>query len=157
MEPQKRLGILLPLPNSARYPAASLWNRAMAKAIDITLFFAIFFIGNFFFPWLGTIPAFCYALFHDGLGLGQSLGKRMLGIQVIQPSIEMPCSFFSSFLRNFILGLSVILLTFDGGGFFSGLIFLPWFATEFWLLMTLETHQRVGDVFANTSVVEYPG
>lgn len=157
MDAQKHLGILLPNPQGTHFQVASLWNRVLAKAVDVSLFFAIFFIGNFFWPWVGTVPALGYALFHDGFGLGQSFGKRMMGIQVIHPNHEMPCSFFSSLLRNFILGLSVILMTFEAGFFFAGLILLPWVATEFWLLYTLETHQRVGDVFAHTYVVEYPG
>ena len=73
-----------------------------------------------------------YYLFADGLGEGQSFGKRWLGIRVIGAETGAPCTYGQSFIRNFLLAL---LGPID------------------WLFIFGERHQRLGDMAAGTLVV----
>ena len=43
-----------------------------------------------------------YTLFKDGLGNGQSLGKRAAGLMVVQLEENVPCGYGASALRNII-------------------------------------------------------
>ena len=78
-----------------------------------------------------SVAAF-YFLFSDGLPKGQSLGKKLLGISVIDSITGKYCSFYQSFLRNF---LTPVIGIFD-------LIFI--FGKK---------RQRLGDKLAKTMVI----
>lgn len=80
----------------------------------------------------GFILATAYLLLADGLPNGQSIGKRVLHIAVIDQRTRKPCTYGQSFGRN-------ILLTFLG-------IFD-------WIFIFGRKHQRLGDMAANTVVV----
>lgn len=73
-----------------------------------------------------------YYFLADGLPGGQSLGKRMQGMTVVDADSGMPCSFRQSFIRNLLLAL---LGPFD------------------WLFIFGERHQRLGDKAAGTIVL----
>lgn len=82
----------------------------------------------------------CYSLFKDGLGKGQSWGKKALGLQVIQEDILKPCSYKKSFVRNgvmFLLNLVPIL----------GFLIEPLF-----FFSTVDA-KRLGDKAAKTIVI----
>lgn len=79
---------------------------------------------------LSLILWFGYFLFKDGVS-GQSIGKRLLSIKVIQRTSGEPCSLPQSFLRNILSSLGV----FD------------------WVFAFGSKHQRLGDIAANTSVI----
>lgn len=81
---------------------------------------------------LGVVVALAYLLLADGLPQGQSVGKRVLDIAVIDRRTLRPCTYGQSFLRNFLLALLGI---FD------------------WIFIFGRTHQRLGDRAANTIVV----
>ncbi|BBB68050.1 hypothetical protein UNDYM_3797 [Undibacterium sp. YM2] len=70
-----------------------------------------------------------YLLFKDGFD-GQSLGKRIMGIRVLQRDTEQPCNLTQSFVRN-ILALTVV----D------------------WLFALGSKRLRLGDMLAGTRVV----
>lgn len=74
-----------------------------------------------------------YVLFCDCLPGGQSVGKRMLGLAVIDRRTGRPCSPVQSLGRNLLLG---ILGLFD------------------WIFIFGEQRQRLGDMIAGTIVVE---
>jgi len=83
----------------------------------------------------------CYSLFKDGLGKGQSWGKKALGLQVIQEESHEPCSYKKSFVRNgvmFLLNLVPIL----------GFLIEPLF-----FISTVDG-KRLGDKAAKTIVIE---
>lgn len=84
-----------------------------------------------------TIPAllFClgYLFFADALPGGQSFGKRMLEIAVVDRQSGQPCSAWQSFVRNLLLSIF---------GFFD------------WIFIFGEQHQRLGDKAAGTIVVD---
>lgn len=80
----------------------------------------------------GFIVYFLYILFADGMNEGQSWGKKIVGVRVIDMRTGEPCSYWQSFVRNifYILGI------FD------------------WIFIFGEKRQRLGDIAAKTVVIE---
>ena len=76
-----------------------------------------------------------YLLFSDGLGEGQSFGKKLVKIAVVDRSTGAPCTYGGSLLRNLVRMLGV----FD------------------WAFALGERRQRLGDKAANTIVVKLRG
>lgn len=121
---------------------ASIGARFFAKCIDVLGAIAVFGIFNYlFFLYLpralsdaigyGSIFAlFGYWLFKDGIG-GQSIGKRLVEIRVIENATGEPCSLPRSFIRNALYTLGFV----DGAFAFGA------------------NRQRLGDLAAGTSVV----
>ena len=81
---------------------------------------------------LGGILSAAYLLFADGRENGQSIGKRMLNMRVIEEKSGEPCTYGRSFLRNVLL---LILGPID------------------WIFIFGGKHQRLGDKLAGTVVV----
>lgn len=77
-----------------------------------------------------------YLLVCDGLPGGQSLGKRVVRIQVVHAETGEPCGYGRSLLRNVSLGL------------FSPLDELTLLGSQ---------RRRLGDFLASTRVVQLPG
>ena len=117
---------------------ASRWQRLGAQVIDsvlmlmILLMAALFGMAAPFLGILGVVAALAYLLLADGLPRGQSVGKRVLDISVIDRRTLKPCTYGQSFVRNFLLAL-------------LGLID--------WIFIFGSTRQRLGDMAANTVVV----
>lgn len=117
---------------------ASRGARLGAQLIDTVLVFVILFLATLFglaSPVLalpGVLVALAYLLLADGLPRGQSFGKRALDIAVIDRRTQKPCTYGQSFLRNFLLAL---------------------FGIIDWVFIFGRTHQRLGDMAANTIVV----
>jgi uncharacterized RDD family membrane protein YckC len=82
---------------------------------------------------IGSLFAVFYILFADGFKGGQSYGKRLMKIAVINAKSRKSCTFGQSLVRN--LSLS-----------FLGIID--------WIFITLEKRQRLGDMLANTIVIK---
>lgn len=74
---------------------------------------------------------YLYILFSDGFKKGQSLGKKVLRIAVIDSKYGSPCTYGQSFLRNFLQCLGI----FD------------------WIFIFGDKRQRLGDKAAGTMVV----
>jgi uncharacterized RDD family membrane protein YckC len=117
---------------------ASLEARLGAQLLDfvVTLVILLFslLLWNVAVPLgsLGLGAAVAYLLLADGLPRGQSIGKRVLGIAVIDRRTHRPCTFGESFVRN----LSLMVL-----GFFD------------WIFIFGRARQRLGDMMASTVVV----
>jgi uncharacterized RDD family membrane protein YckC len=73
-----------------------------------------------------------YFLFSDSLPNGQSIGKRLLGIQVLNGTTKQPCTIIQSFIRNITFPLGII----D------------------WIFILFQSHRRLGDYLASTVVVK---
>lgn len=129
-------------------PLASRGSRLVAQILDGLIAVAIVCAGLLTFYMLGDeaatgalffitsiVLALLYILLSDGFENGQSYGKRALHIAVIDATTGQPCSFGKSFLRNLTLE---ILGPID------------------WLFIFSAKRQRLGDMFANTVVVEIP-
>ena len=117
---------------------AQLDSRLFAQLIDgvITylIIFAVFFplaaIGPGFLNTVGLLLGLSYFLLADGLPGGQSLGKRVMKIKVLDEHGR-PCNFGQSFLRNLTAFLGIL----D------------------WAFIFGVEHRRLGDRAANTWVV----
>lgn len=101
------------------YPLASLGRRHNALFLDILLTCGLFVGGMYLKQKFGlnhqyadyfvaAVPA-SYFLFCDGLPKGQSLGKRALGISVVNVNSGAYCSYWQSFLRNVFIPAANIL------------------------------------------------
>ena len=85
---------------------------------------------------------------------GQSVGKRFLGLRVISLKDGSSCSLQQSIYRNlpFIIPLSFAIVPL-WGWIFCLLLLVPLCALELYLIFTLDSGHRLGDVMADTSVI----
>lgn len=145
------------------YLKASLGNRFLASLLDgfittgLALPAIIFYVIGMlriedYYNSEEAIPLFIMAGFlyliplsynfiKDGLGNGQSWGKKAVGLMVIHLSDKTPCSFGQSFLRNLILVL-------------LGIIPIVGWLIEPIIVLASEDGRRLGDKAANTQVIE---
>jgi uncharacterized RDD family membrane protein YckC len=117
---------------------ASLEARLGAQVIDFVVTTTILLLSMMIWMAaaplgvLGFILALAYLLLADGLPGGQSVGKRALGIAVIDQRTKRACTYGESFVRNLPLTLLGII---D------------------WAFIFGRTRQRLGDRLASTVVV----
>lgn len=129
-------------------------TRCIAKGVDL----CVIVLLSIILPYpLGVLLGFIYTLIHDGIRRGQSLGKYLFQLKVINLKDNEPCSLRDSVIRNAPLGVA----TFFGiipfwGWIILILLGLPLVALEVYLMMTLENGGRLGDVMADTKVSEAP-
>lgn len=106
--------------------------------VSIALFFPSLYLAKNFLSegiladFLIVFLPLAYYLFSDGLPNGQSLGKRLLGISVVNMRTGKACSFLQSFLRN---GPALIFGGIDA------------------VMILFRRRQRLGDMIARTVVV----
>lgn len=132
---------------------ALLINRLIGKAIDITLMFALASIP--LYP-AGPLAAFLYVLICDGFRDGRSLGKRVVGLQVIHTATGKPAHFRDSVVRNCTVAIPVLFFMIPIVGWILWfLIGIPILAMEIYLMTRLEQHARLGDTMADTRVSEW--
>ncbi len=106
----------------------------LSLAVKSTGFGAsFFFIAQFFVDW-------GYMLFFEWLWNGQTIGKRVLGLRVIQES-GVRVGGYASLLRNLVRPIDKLPLFYLVGGLFS---------------LFSKRQQRLGDVLAGTIVVQEP-
>jgi len=148
--------------SNQKYPKASLGNRFLASLLDglISLGFSIpaiiFFLagmdkvksynndsapGLFFIAFLFCLIPLVYNFIKDGLGEGQSWGKRGLDLMVVNLDNNTPCDKGKSFFRNFVSALVSIIP------------FVGWLIEPIMVLAT-EDGRKLGDKAANTQVIE---
>jgi len=132
----------------------SLFSRLIAKAIDALLLIAIFLLGGALSTLLGVILSACWCAALDSWGSGQSVGKRIMGLGVIDVSSGVPCNLRNSFLRNFPVVLVILFASTTLLWGFLLLFVVPLVLFEVYLLLTLDSGVRLGDVLGNTRVVE---
>lgn len=122
---------------------ASLGSRLAAQLIDCLVIVLILFLVQqvvFFLPRIGAYNqllafalAVAYYLFSDSLPNGQSLGKRLLGIVVVDERSYLNCNPLQSFLRN---------------------ITTPFLSFLDWIFIFFGSRKRLGDMLANTVVLK---
>lgn len=81
---------------------------------------------------ISAIVVLLYFLFADALPQGQSLGKKLLRMQVVNEKTMRPCSIFRAFLRKIALMLGIL----D------------------WAFIFFGERQRLGDILASTLVLK---
>ena len=127
-------------------------SRLIGKAIDLILVIALAAVP--LYP-AGPLAAFVYILICDGLKNGQSIGKRIVRIRVINTTTGKPAAFRDSIVRNSTVAIPVLFFMVPIVGWILWfLIGIPILAIEIYLMTRLEEHARLGDTMADTQVSE---
>lgn len=98
----------------ADYPKASLLSRLIAVLID-SVIISILSV-------LLVIPGLLYALLKDGMCGGRSIGKKLMGLRVIEVNSGQPCSYKDSVIRQIVMWIPLVgfiecvLVIIDGKG-----------------------------------------
>ncbi len=111
---------------------------------------------------LGPLLGFFYSLLADGIpwtrsqgqwAHGQSIGKRILGLVVVDQQTQKPIGVRASLLRNSPVGVAAFfaIIPFWGWLIFA-LIGLPLLVMEVYLMVRIEAGHRLGDVMGDTEV-----
>ncbi|UXZ96078.1 RDD family protein [Pseudomonas phytophila] len=121
------------------YALASPWRRLAAQTIDLivaSLIVAICAVPLLLISSaLGALLAplaYAYLLFADAIWNGQSLGKKVMKIVVMDEQNLVPCGYLQAFVRNL---LKLLLLFLD------------------WIFIFFDSQKRIGDMAASTIVV----
>jgi uncharacterized RDD family membrane protein YckC len=129
-------------------------SRLLAKAIDL---FIVLILSVFFYP-LGLMLSVVYLVVADSLQNGQSVGKRLIGLQVISLEDGSYCSLRQSFIRNLPFIIPVAFAIIPIGGVILGIITgIPFMLLELFFIYKLDSGHRLGDVIADTSVMGHDG
>ncbi|MDF5731989.1 MAG: RDD family protein [Rhizonema sp. PD38] len=116
---------------------ASLAQRFFAQLIDSLIVIAIVILSVSILPEsvvrVGVYLSLFYLLFADAIKGGQSFGKQVMQISVVDATSKRPCTLIKSLIRNLSLA-------------FLGIID--------WVFIFSRTRQRLGDRIANTIVIK---
>ncbi len=132
------------------YPKADLTLRGLARLADFTLAFALAQTT----PQVGPILAAAYLLVADGLMSGQSVGKKIFGVRTVVVPRRAPAGWHESMLRNAPFALVAV---FYAVPLLWPVLFLagvPIVAFETYMIFTDRLGIRIGDIFADTQVVD---
>lgn len=132
------------------YPKADLSLRALARLVDLSLAFFLAQTGHE----LGPLLAVFYLLIADGLMHGQSVGKRIFGIRTMVIPRRSPAGYRESFQRNAPFALVALFYVVPLGWLLFIVAGLPIVAFEAWMVATDRLGIRIGDIFADTQVVD---
>jgi len=136
------------LPGSAEgLPKADVIHRFIAKFIDFLIVAAFARL----IPPVGFFAGMTYLLIADGLFQGQSIGKRLIGLQTLRFENGAAVSFRESILRNipFSAAYLCLLIPFVGWLLGGGVVLI-----EALLVIGNPQGHRVGDEIAKTQVIE---
>lgn len=125
---------------------AGLGRRLGGQMIDSVVTYLVFLFSEKVFGYLGyllqvpeNVPgslaaalAVGYYLFSDALPNGQSVGKKLLGMRVIDELSSISCTMLQSFVRN---------------------ITTPFLSILDWIFIFFGSRKRLGDMIANTIVI----
>lgn len=125
-------------------------NRLVGKSIDLVLMIALASLP--LYP-AGPLAAFLYVLICDGFSGGRSLGKRVVGLRVVNTATGKPASFLDSIVRNCTVAIPVLFFMVPIVGWGLWFLFgIPLLAFEIYLMTRLDQHARLGDTMADTQV-----
>jgi len=128
--------------------------RLFAKAVDL---FLCLLLSIFFYP-VGILLAVFYLSISDALQSGQSVGKKLMGFNVISMEDGEYCSIKQSIIRNLPISIPLLFGVIPIWGWIiwilSGTFFI---ILELYLLLKLDSGNRLGDVMADTTVNAFNG
>lgn len=133
----------------------SVFSRIIAKGIDCLVVVAIFFLGKALWPLLGVGLAVLWCAFQDAMGEGQSVGKRIMGLRVMEGQSSQACGYGCSMLRNIPFVLAVVFGSSPLLWVLFVLVVVPLLAFELFVILSVDSGIRLGDVLGNTMVIEY--
>ena len=124
---------------------ATTGSRYIAQIVDQAIGFCVFLLAAFvirlleikggFALGLGILSYASYILMNDAMPNGQSLGKKLLGIKVIDKHSGNNCTLKESFIRN----ITTV---------------IPFLAVIDALMIFGKKKQRLGDIMADTLVIK---
>ncbi len=129
------------------YPKATILNRFIAKFIDFLIVAAIFQIPL----QISFLASLVYLLIADGFASGRSIGKQLIGLQVVIPNPLRSVSFKESILRNFPLGVGFLFFHIPAIGWLLVLLIVGF---ESLLIIGNAKGHRIGDELAKTQVLD---
>lgn len=129
------------------YPKAHVLNRVIAKFVDLIIVAA----AGRLVPPVGWLAGLAYVLIGDGFSGGQSLGKRLIGLQTVIPRNREVSGFKESIIRNLPLAVAYLLFPIPYIGWALAIAI-----TVFEGLLIIGNAQglRLGDEIAHTQVLE---
>jgi len=130
----------------AIYPKAEVLNRFVGKFVDVILAVAA---GKLLVP-VGWLAGLAYVLICDGFSGGQSIGKRLTGLQTVNVRSRELAGFKESIVRNLPLGLAYLLFSVP---YIGWIIAIAIVALEGLLVIGNEQGLRLGDEIAHTQVL----
>jgi len=131
------------------------FHRCMAKVIDVILVLVVFFVGKAVWGPLGPLLGAAFAAVQDSLGDGQSVGKKIIGLRTLDEGTGTSCSALGSAMRNLPLALVILFASVPVIWVFVLFLAVPFMILEIYLVFSLDTGVRLGDVMANTLIVEH--
>jgi len=130
-------------------------NRVIGKSIDLLIVIALASIP--LYP-ASPLAAFLYILICDGLKGGQSLGKRVVGLGVVNTLTGKESDFRDSIVRNSTVAVPVLFFMVPLVGWILWIVIgIPILAIELYLMTRLEQQARLGDTMADTKVIDRRG
>lgn len=132
-------------------------QRVLAKLIDLAL--VIFVSAVILYP-LGPLLAFAYSLTADCMNFGpfdgQSVGKKAMKLQVVDQRDRKPIGLRQSVLRNAPVGVATFFAIIPVWGWLILIVIgLPLMIMEVYLMATIVSGHRLGDVMGETDVVDF--
>jgi uncharacterized RDD family membrane protein YckC len=137
-------------PEGSPYPKADLTLRGLARLSDFCLAFVVAQAA----PQVGPILAALYLLVADGLMQGQSVGKRIFGVRTVVVPRRAPAGYHESVLRNAPFALVAIFWAVPLLWPMLLVAGIPIVAFEAYMIFTDRLGVRIGDIFADTQVVD---
>lgn len=127
-------------------------NRVIGKSIDLLIVIALASVP--LYP-ASPLAAFLYILICDGLKGGQSLGKRVVGLGVVNTLTGKESDFRDSIVRNSTVAVPVLFFMVPLVGWILWIVIgIPILAIELYLMTRLEQQARLGDTMADTKVID---
>lgn len=130
----------------------------MAKFIDLAI---VIFLGRLPLGSGGAVLGFLYSILADSMAFkkvqGQSIGKRVLNIRVASGHGNQSriARMKTSVIRNAPVGIVTFFMIIPIPGWFLSLLLgIPLFLIELSLMIRAERHQRLGDVMAESVVLD---
>jgi len=120
--------------------------RIVAKILDILLIASVMEM----LPKAGFAAGIVYILISDGLFEGRSIGKKIIGLQVVSMKTKKHCSIKDSIFRNIPFALAILLMKIP---FIGWILAAAIMLIELVLLFAGTDGMRAGDMLANTTVV----
>ncbi len=137
-------------PEGSPYPKADLTLRGLARAADFTLAWVVAQSA----PQIGPLLAAFYLLVADGLMNGQSVGTKIFGVRTVMIPRRAPAGWHESLLRNAPFALIAVFYAVPLLWPVLFVVGLPILGFEAYMIFTDRLGIRIGDIFADTQVVD---
>ena len=141
--------------DDSKYLKVHAVDRYMAKGLDLIIMVVVALVFSVIWYPLGALCAVLYAFFHDNFRNGISPGKMIIGLKVIRyPHEDQQMSWKISATRNLSIGIFAVFAVIPMiGWILMFLVGIPLLTFEAYLIYSMESGYRLGDILAGTKVV----